>query len=416
MKRTNKKPDRRLELTAISSLKPYQRNARVHSEEQIAQVMASIKEFGWTNPVLVDDKGGIIAGHARVEAAKRLGYTEVPTIRLSGLTEAQARAYIIADNKLALNAGWDEGLLALELADLKALDFDLGLTGFDAKELASLLQPAIEAESNTDDGNSVPAISKKGDLFALGRHRLLCGDSSDIHQVERILDGITPDLLLYDPPYEVAESWTWAYPCERALIFTDYQHIREAWGIAQGYSSTMQFIWDYGTSQFTHSRPLQQHRSCLYCSSDARWMPDRAIYSDGKERVAYKRGTTRWGNYQYNPLPSGCRYLSTVYTEGYQNAVYGKNLHGKPVNWIRCLIGGSGAKTVLDMFCGSGTSLIAAPEDVSVFAIEIDERKVDEILARWERYARAEVRLITGDTRVPADPLATAGDRAIAVH
>ena len=404
---------RPLRMMRIADLKPYEKNARTHSDEQIKQVVASIKEFGWTNPVLVDATGGIIAGHARVEAAKQLGLTDVPCICLDGLTEAQARAYMLADNKLALNAGWDEGLLGLELRDLKGLGVDLGLTGFDAKELAAYLQPEIEPEAT--GAEPVPddlTISSKGDIFALGRHRLLCGDSSDINQIEKVLDGIKPDLLLYDPPYEVESSWTWAYPCERALIFTDYQHLREAWSVAQGFTHTMQFVWDFQTSQYTTERPLQMHRSCIYCSPDGRWFRERSIYSDGKEREAYKSGKTKWGNYSYNPLPAGCRYLGTIYREGYQSAVIAKNLHGKPVDWIRCLIGGSGAGTVLDMFAGSGTSLIAAPEDVTVFAVELDERKVDGILARWERYARAKARVITDIASSTFDPGATRLSRA----
>ena len=129
----------RIEYRPTAGLEPYARNARTHSEEQVAQIAASIREFGWTNPVLVDEKGGIIAGHGRVLAAKRLGIEQVPCIELAGLTETQKRAYVIADNKLALNAGWDEDLLRLELSDLKGLDFDLDLIGFDEAELADIL-------------------------------------------------------------------------------------------------------------------------------------------------------------------------------------------------------------------------------------------------------------------------------------
>jgi hypothetical protein len=389
---------RALKMMAIASLKPYEKNARTHSSEQIKQVIASIKEFGWTNPVLINDKGLILAGHARVEAAKQLGLTDVPCISLDGLTEVQARAYIIADNKLALNAGWDAEILKLELLDLKDLNFDLQLMGFGDKELGAYLQPKREEEHPSGESETVASIAKLGDLFALGRHRLLCGDSSDVNQIEKVLGGEKPELLLYDPPYEVEESWTWAYPCERALIFTDYKHLAEAWSVASKFPKTMQFIWDYEVPQFTPARPLQRHRSCLYASGDARWIADRAIYLDGKERKPYSRGKTRWGDYHFDPLPNRCTYLSTIYSEAYKEAVIAKGLHGKPVDWIRCLIGGGGAKTVLDEFCGSGTSVIAAPEDVTVYAIELDPRKVDGILARWERYMRSKAQLISLDT------------------
>lgn len=191
-------------MVPIARLKPYQKNSRTHSPEQIKQVVASIREFGWTNPVLINSEGVILAGHARVQAAKQLDLTDVPCISLDGLTEAQARAYIIADNKLALNAEWDTELLKLELLDLKNLDFDLELLGFSEKELAGYLQPPKEERSTEGESCAIPAVSKPGNLFACGRHRLLCGDSSDIKQIEKVLDGQKPELLLYDPPYEVA--------------------------------------------------------------------------------------------------------------------------------------------------------------------------------------------------------------------
>ena len=148
MKKKRENSGRQIEMLPISSLKPYPKNARTHTPAQIARIAASITEFGWTNPVLIDDKGGIIAGHARVEAARKLGLPEVPCIRFEGLMKAQARAYVIADNKLALNAEWDEELLTLELTDLKILDFDLNLIGFDDKELEKLFaHPSTDAQS-----------------------------------------------------------------------------------------------------------------------------------------------------------------------------------------------------------------------------------------------------------------------------
>ena len=162
----------------LTELEPYARNSRTHSPEQVAQLVASIKEFGWTNPVLIDEHGGVIAGHGRIMAARELGMDEVPCIILAGLTEAQRRAYIIADNKLGLNAGWDEDMLRLELEDLKNLDFDLGLTGFSGAEI-DLIFPAAE-NSGLTDPDAVPdiqaeVISAPGDVWILGRHRVMCG-------------------------------------------------------------------------------------------------------------------------------------------------------------------------------------------------------------------------------------------------
>jgi len=184
----------KIENIAIESLIPYARNSRTHSEEQVAQVAASIKEFGFTNPVLIDEQGGIIAGHGRTMAARKLGLAEVPCIRLSHLTEAQKRAYVIADNKLALNAGWDETMLALEFKDLQDMGFDLELTGFglgDIDELLAELDATPEGNTEEDETPAVQAelVSKLGDVWSLGKHRIMCGDSTNGEQVKMLLGG-----------------------------------------------------------------------------------------------------------------------------------------------------------------------------------------------------------------------------------
>src|SRR4051794_39491107 len=166
---------------AVTELVPYARNARTHSDAQVAQIAASISEFGFTNPVLVDGDRGVIAGHGRLLAARKLGMTEVPTIELAHLSPAQKRAYVLADNKLALNAGWDPDMLRIELGDLQIEGFDLGLTGFNADEIASFL---IEHTGGLTDPDAVPdvpeqPVTRPGDVWHLGRHRLVCGDSTD---------------------------------------------------------------------------------------------------------------------------------------------------------------------------------------------------------------------------------------------
>lgn len=183
-----------LETIAIDRLIPYARNSRTHSAEQIAQVAASIREFGFTNPVLIDGEGGIIAGHGRVMAARKLGLADVPCIRLAHLSDAQKRAYIIADNKLALNAGWDDKMLALEFADLQALDFDLALTGFaddDIAELLAELDATPEGETEADAVPEVQAavVSQPGDVWLLGKHRIMCGDSTNMQHAETLMGG-----------------------------------------------------------------------------------------------------------------------------------------------------------------------------------------------------------------------------------
>ena len=190
---------------SVEALIPYTRNSRTHSEDQVAQIAASIREFGFTNPVLVDGKGVIIAGHGRVMAAKVLGLAEVPVLVLDHLTDAQRRAYVIADNKLALNAGWDEAALQAEIAALTAVEFDTDILGFNADELAALLNPPSQSEADPDQTPEPPAfpVSQAGDVWILGGHRIICGDSTDAETITRLLAGKKADLCLTDPPYGI---------------------------------------------------------------------------------------------------------------------------------------------------------------------------------------------------------------------
>ena len=194
----------KIEQWPTAKLLPYARNARTHSDAQVAQIAASIKEFGFTNPVLIDGEGGIIAGHGRVMAARKLGLADVPCIRLAHLTAAQKRAYIIADNKLALNAGWDNDLLALELGELGDLGFDLELTGFTDEEIKALMP--VQLEEGLTDEDATPAVPEipvtvLGDVWLLGKHRLMCGDSTSIDAVEKLMQGGKADLVFTSPPY-----------------------------------------------------------------------------------------------------------------------------------------------------------------------------------------------------------------------
>lgn len=186
----------------VDGLVPYARNARTHSDAQVAQIAASIREFGWTNPVLIDEEGGIVAGHGRVLAARVLGQGEVPCITLTGLTKTQRRAYVLADNRLALNAGWDDEMLSLELADLKAEGFDLALTGFDGADIAGLLD-ATDGLTDEDDVPDVPTkpVTVAGDVWLLGRHRIACGDCRSFSDVEKVMAGEKAALAVTSPPY-----------------------------------------------------------------------------------------------------------------------------------------------------------------------------------------------------------------------
>lgn len=201
---------KQVEWLELNGLIPYAKNSRTHSEAQVAQIAGSIKEFGFNNPVLIDEDNGIIAGHGRVLAAQKLGLQAVPCIRLAHLSETQRRAYVIADNRLALNAGWDDSMLTLELQDLKAEDFNLDLLGFEADELNALLNPIKETEGLTDE-DAVPEVpeepkTKPGDIYQLGRHRLMCGDSTSIDAVEKLMGGVQVDFMFTSPPYNAGDS------------------------------------------------------------------------------------------------------------------------------------------------------------------------------------------------------------------
>ena len=201
----------KIEQIKTAALTPYARNSRTHSEEQVAQVAASIREFGFTNPVLIDADGVIVAGHGRVMAAKSLGMEKVPCIRLGHLTEAQIRAYVIADNKLAENAGWDEDMLRLEIQHLQSVDFDLSLMGFSDDDLASLLEDEEPQQEGLTDADQVPeaqrvVISRPGDIWKLGKHRVMCGDSTSASDVNRLMNGQIAQMLHADPPYGMGKE------------------------------------------------------------------------------------------------------------------------------------------------------------------------------------------------------------------
>lgn len=199
----------KIELIGVERLQPYPCNARTHSKLQVRQIAASIDRFGFTNPILIDDEGMIMAGHGRLEAAKLLGMAQVPVLQLSHMSDAERRAYVLADNKLALNAGWDRDLLAMELQSLIDLDFDVELTGFSTAEIDFALDAARDAKPESDDGLDVipqvrgPAVTRAGDLWQLGRHRLLCGNARSGADLDSLMDGSSARLIFTDPPYNV---------------------------------------------------------------------------------------------------------------------------------------------------------------------------------------------------------------------
>jgi hypothetical protein len=249
----------------IERLLPYVANARTHPDEQVAQIAGSIAEFGFNVPCLVDDRGILIAGHGRLIAAKRLGLADVPVIRLAHLTDAQARAFRLADNRIALNAGWDEALLAAELGRLKEDGVDLELLGFGEDELDRLLD-GLDGEAAADGENDVPeppteAVTKPGDLWLLGAHRLLCGDATVTTHVERLLGGKRPHLMVTDPPYGVEYDPNWrneagvsATARTGKVSNDDRADWREAWALFPGDAA---YVWHSGVRSRTVIESLE---------------------------------------------------------------------------------------------------------------------------------------------------------------
>jgi DNA modification methylase len=397
-------PADKVERRAVADLVPYARNARTHSEEQVGQIAASIREWGWTVPVLVDEAGGIIAGHGRILAAQKLGIAEVPCMVAAGWSEAQKRAYVLADNKLALNAGWDNDLLSVELAELQAFDFDLGLTGFGEDELAALLATPSEGLINPDDTPAVQdaAITQRGDVWLLGTHRLRFGDSTDADDVAALLNGVEPHLMVTDPPYGVAYDPAWRNAAGAAktvrtgkVLNDDRADWSEAWALFPG---DVAYVWHGALHATTVAESLAA------CGFDI-----RAQIVWAKDRFALSRGHYHW---QHEPCWyavkgqghwSGDRTQSTLWQipSRDQDAA---TVHGtqKPVDCMRRPIvnNSSPGQAVYEPFCGSGTTLIAGEmEGRPVCAMELDPRYCDVIVRRWQAFTGRDATLeVTGQT------------------
>jgi len=291
----------------IGALIPYARNARTHSEAQVALIAGSIREYGFTNPVLVDGENGIIAGHGRVMAARKLGLMQVPVVELAHLTEAQKRAYILADNKLAEQAGWDKSLLALELGDLQDMAVDLLSLGFDVAELDALLRSG-EADEREDDIPPAPAVpvSQPGDLWLLGNHRLICGDATDAATVEKTLNGVRPHLLVSDPPYGVEYDPTWRNRVGAARtrrvgkVMNDHcADWRDAWALFPG---DVAYVWRGALHATTVAESLT---ACGFA------IRSQIIWA--KERLVLSRGDYHW---QHEPCWYAVRKKATGHWSG----------------------------------------------------------------------------------------------------
>jgi DNA modification methylase len=391
----------------LGELIPYARNPRTHSDAQVAQIAASIREFGWTNPVLVDEANGIIAGHGRVLAARKLGLDRVPVIELAHMTESQKRAYVLADNQLALNAGWDEALLRLELADLSELGFDLGLIGFGKGELERLLSgDSREGLTADDEAPALPeqAVTNLGDLWILGEHRLLCGDATVLPNVERVLDGRLADMTFTDPPYNVdygASAKDRLRGKSRKILNDDLGAGFEAFlhdACANILSVTKGAVYVCMSSSELHS--LQR----AFTGAGGKWSTFViwAKHTFTLGRADYQR--------QYEPIlygwPAGHdRYWCGARDQGdvwFVDKPARNDLHPtmKPVALVERAIRNS-SKTrdiMLDLFGGSGSTLIACEKSGrQARLVELDPSYCDVIVRRWQAWTGEAAVLEGGD-------------------
>ena len=372
-------PADKVERRKVAGLIPYARNSRTHSDEQVGQIAASIKEWGWTVPVLIDPEGVLIAGHGRILAAQKLGISDVPCMVADGWSDAQRKAYVIADNKLALNSGWDDEMLKVELGELGELDFDLSLTGFGPDELAAFFVEEIEGLTDEDavpDAPEVP-VTVEGDVWLLGRHRLMCGDSTSIDAVDRLMDGLKPNVVFTDPPYGISivskdggvgggtkGKYREVIGDGDVNVAVDVFRICEAmaipevffWG-ANHYSSVLPnsscwVVWDkQGGKSVTFA-------DCELCYTNLK-KPVRMFTHiwDG-----FRRDSER-GEMRVHPTQKPVKLFVEI--------------------WEKFNTG----QVVMDLFLGSGSTLIACEtSDRVCYGMELDPKYCDVIIKRWQEF------------------------------
>lgn len=383
-------PANNIEKRDVKTLIPYARNARTHSDEQVDQIAASINEWGWTTPVLIDPDNVIIAGHGRIMAAQKLGLETVPCMVADGWTEAQKKAYIIADNKLALNAGWDNELLAVEFGELKELDYDLELTGFGLDEIGELMPDPIQDGLTDEDAVPEPPeqpVTVEGDIWVLGNHRLMCGDSTSIDAVEKLMNGQKADLIHTDPPYGIGYGGSMALGSEK---FGWKQHSggwdenrppKEFFDLAKSQCEN-RIIW--GGNYFSDYLPPKMG-----------WL----VWDKGQRGFSLADGEMAWTSFD-NAMRIKDLARATANREEKHHATQ------KPLIIVEWALeyADRHAKTkpilVLDFFGGSGSTLIACEKTSrDCRMMELDPTYNDVIIKRWQDFTGKQATLAsTGQT------------------
>ena len=418
MNKKTKNPADKVEQWPIDKLVPYAKNSRTHSEEQIAQLAASIKEWGFTSAVLVDEEGGIIAGHGRVMAARKLGMESLPVMVAAGWTDAQKRAYVIADNKLALNAGWDNDLLALELGELGDLGFDVELTGFTADEIQALMPVDLnEGLTDPDDAPAPPEnpITRPGDVWILGKHRVMCGDSTSVDDLGKLTEGQLADMWLTDPPYNVAyEGGT----KEKLIIKND----------SMGDDQFRQFLRD----AYTAADMVMKPGAVFYIwHADSEGYNFRGAAKDAgwavRQCLIWKKSSLVLGRQDYQWQHEPCLYgwkdgashvwaadrKQTTVLEFDKPSRNGEHPTMKPVALFeyQMLNNTKGGDIVLDSFGGSGTTLIAAEKNGRIARImELDQKYCDVIVKRWQDFTGQKA--VNAETNQPFAEVTDGNDKA----
>lgn len=395
-----------IEKISVDKLIPYANNARTHSDEQVAQIAASIREFGFNNPVLIAEDDTIIAGHGRVMAARKLNLSEVPCLRLSHLTETQRKAYILADNKLALNAGWENNLLSLELTELADSGFDITLTGFTQDEMDAL--KPIEVTEGLTDEDATPEVPEEpvtrlGDVWLLGRHRVMCGDSTSIESLESLCNGQLVDMWLTDPPYNVNMTSKNQMLEKAGKARKD----KASFGIANDSMSDdefRQFLLDC----YTAADAVMKPGSVFYI-----WYADVETYNfvgavrdagwKMSQILVWKKSSLILGRKDYHFMHEPCLYgwkegaahlwaadrKQTTILEFNKPSRNGEHPTIKPVSLFeyQMLNNTKGGDVVLDSFGGSGTTLIAAEKNGRIARLmELDPKYCDVIVKRWQDF------------------------------
>ena len=376
-----------MQLVPVAKLVPYQNNARTHSKEQINKLRASIREFGFVNPVIIDREFNVIAGHGRIAAAREENITEVPCVFVDHLTEAQKKAYILADNRMALDAGWDENMLRVELEALEEMGYDLGLTGFDEKELASLF-PVEEAKEDDFDVEAElqkPTFTKVGDVWTLGRHRLVCGDSTDPAVYEVLMDGVKANLVITDPPYNVN------YEGSAGKIKNDNMADEKFYEFLLAAFKNMESVMAADASIYVFHADTEG-------LNFRRAFADAGFYLSGcciwkKQSLVLGRSPYQW---QHEPVLYGWKKNGKHqwYTGRKETTIWefdkpkknGDHPTMKPIPLLAYPIGNSSMTNaiVLDPFGGSGSTLITCEQtDRICRTIELDEKFCNVIVNRY---------------------------------